>query len=387
MNKRWMRPILIVGGLAAIGAAGYAFATMRPVAVEVARVETNVPVRVFGLGTVEAQIVARIGFEVPATLTELSADHGDVVKKGAILARLNATQQETRVNRAEAAVLAAEAATRKAEANVGRARTVLVQSREANRRIQALAESSVASRQAAEETQRDEDVAAADLSVATGDFDVAKAQIADAKASLAFERSLLERYSLFAPFDAVVVQRHVELGTVVKAGDDIFTLLAPETTWTLAYIDEARAGVIEEGQPAEVRLRSQPHATYPARVSRIGIESDRVNEERRVWVRCVECPTRVFLGEQAEVIITVAVLDQALLVPEAAVSGFDGHRGTVWTVRDGKLKRTSLIFGHRTEDARLQVTEGLADGEQVVITLPPGLREGRSVVVREGAEP
>ena len=387
MTKRWTRLLLILGGLLVIGAAGYAFVTMRPISVEVALVEENVPVRVFGLGTVEARIVTRIGFEVPAALTELSADHGDVVKEGTVLARLNSTQQEARVHRAEASMLAAEAATRRAEANVGRARTVLVQSREANRRIQALAGSSVVSRQSAEETQRDEDVAAADLTVAMSDVDVAKAQIADAKASLEFERSLLERYSLFAPFDAVVVQRHAELGTVVKAGDDIFTLLAPETTWTLAYIDEARAGAIEEGQPAEVRLRSQPHVTYPGRVSRIGIESDRVNEERRVWVSCVECPPRVFLGEQAEVIITVAVIDQALLVPEAAVSGFDGHRGTVWTVRDGKLARSVLTFGHRTEDARLQVADGLADGDAVVSVVVPGLREGRSAVVREAVAP
>jgi HlyD family secretion protein len=387
MTRRWTRLSLLMAVLALAGGGLYAFATLRPVTVDVARIETDVPVRVFGLGTVEARIVAKIGFEVPATLTELSADHGDVVKKGAVLARLNAVQQEARVSRAEAGVLAAEAASRRAESNVGRARTVLVQRREANRRIQSLAGSSVVSRQSAEESQRDEDIAAADLAVAESDVDVAKAQTADARASLAFEKSLLERHILFAPFDAVVVQRHVELGTVVRAGDDIFTLMAPETVWTLAYIDEARAGSIEVGQPAEVRLRSQPHAVYPARVSRIGIESDRINEERRVWVSCVDCPDRVFLGEQAEVVITVAVLDRALLVPEAAVSGFDGHRGTVWTVRDGRLARTSLTFGHRTEDARLEVLEGLADGEAIVTAVVPGLRDGRAAVAREGGAP
>jgi len=45
----------------------------------------------------------------------------------------------------------------------------------------------------------------------------------------------------------------------VRAGDTKFTLMDPGTIWTLAYIDEARAGSIAVGQTAEVRLRSLPH--------------------------------------------------------------------------------------------------------------------------------
>ncbi len=91
----------------------------------------------------------------------------------------------------------------------------------------------------------------------------------------------------------------------------IFTLMDPETVWTLAYVDEARAGAIAVGQTAEVRLRSLPHDVFSGTVARIGIESDRVNEERRVWIACDQCPAQVYLGEQAEVRITVAELKDA----------------------------------------------------------------------------
>ncbi len=93
---------------------------------------------------------------------------------------------------------------------------------------------------------------------------------------------------------------------------------------------------------------------FPARVVRIGIESDRVSEERRVYVKCEQCPVRFHLGEQAEVLITVATLPKARLVPETAVTGYDGTKGTVWTVENGRLKRRVVSFGHRTEDARLR---------------------------------
>src|SRR6185436_9480380 len=119
--------------------------------VSVAPVAENVPVRVFGLGTVEARVLSRIGFEVGAAITELNADHGDVVKQGQVLARLHATQQEAKVARAKAAVLSAEVAVKKADANTAKARAILAQRLEVNKRRQELVARQATSAQAAEE--------------------------------------------------------------------------------------------------------------------------------------------------------------------------------------------------------------------------------------------
>ena len=77
--------------------------------------------------------------------------------------------------------------------------------------------------------------------MAQSDVAVIRAQAADAKAALQLEQTLLEHHTLIAPFDAVIVQRHVEAGTVVRAGDVIFTLMDPKTVWVQTYIDEGRA--------------------------------------------------------------------------------------------------------------------------------------------------
>lgn len=376
---------LIVAALVAF--AIYWFLNIRAVSVTTVQAEKDVTIRVFGLGTVEARVVSRVGFETGATLTGLTADHGDMVKKGDVLARLDATQQQAKTAKAEAVLLNAEASVKKAKANVEKARAILAQRQLANERKRALAGRDVASKQSAEETQRDEEVAAAELSVALSEVDVAHAFLADAHAGLDYEKTVLGHYVLVAPFDAVVVERHQELGTVIKAGDTVYTLLAPETVWGLAYVDESRAGVIQEGQSAEVRLRSLPQASFHARVVRIGIQSDRVTEERRVWVKCEQCPPRVFLGEQAEVRITVAELEDALLVPEAAIGGYDGRTGTVWTVSNGRLQRQELTFGLRTEDGRSQVTGGLSEGAEIVAGIVPGLRENRAARVSVAPKP
>lgn len=383
MNRRWLRALAALLGLGGVAVGGYLLMSARPLPVTVAKPEHDIAVRVFGLGTVEARIVSKIGFEVGAALTELTADHGDTVAKGEILARLHSAEQEAKLARADAGILKAQVSIRKAEASVDRARAVLAQRQEVNRRQQALSARNIVSEHSAQEARRDEEVAIAELAVAASDVEVNRAQLADAQAVLASERALLNQYVVKAPFDAVIIERHKEAGSVVKAGDAIYTLMAPETVWALAYIDEARAGSIEEGLEAEIRLRSMPQLAFKARVSRIGIESDRVSEERRVWVKCEQCPPRIHLGEQAEVRITVARLGQALLVPAVAVSGFDGRSGTAWLVKDGRLERGELTFGHRTEEGRLEVIGGLPAGARVITKIGPGLKAGRSARIVE----
>ena len=74
--------------------------------------------------------------------------------------------------------------------------------------------------------------------VAESDIEVAKAQLSDARSQYNYEKAVLDQHTLIAPFDALVIERLKELGTVIKAGDPIFTLVASDSVWALAYVDE-----------------------------------------------------------------------------------------------------------------------------------------------------
>jgi HlyD family secretion protein len=379
MRRYW------IYGLAAVLvlAAAAFFFTERPLKVTVIQPENDVALRIYGLGTVEARVLSRVGFEVGATLVSLSADAGDRVAKGQELAALATAEQEARVTRARAAVEANAANLAKAEASVERARAILAQREATNRRQQDLARQEVSSLQRSEETQRDEDVARADLAVSQSDVAVIRAQGADAAAALRLEKTLLAHRRLIAPYDAVIVSRHAEPGAVVRAGDPIFTLIDSASVWIQAYIDEERAGQLKLGQPGTVRLRSQPQTLFNGTITRIGLESDRVNEERRIWLQCSDCPDQMFLGEQAEVRITTGTRGSALMVPEVAISGFDGHKGRVWLVKDGRLTLAELTFGARDDKGRVEMTEGLPEGAAIVAIPPKGADEGRLARIRE----
>lgn len=373
-----MRRIWIAAAIAvAAAAAGGWFLTERPLTVTVAQPETEVPLRLYGLGSVEARVLSRLGFEVGAALQSLSADAGDRVAKGQELAALHPAEQEARVARARAGLAANAAGQSRAEAALTRARAILAQRVTANERQKALARQDFASVQKAEEAQRDEDVARAETALAEADLAVIAAQGQDAAAVLRLEETLLAHHRLLAPYDALIVARHAEAGTVVKAGEAIFTLVDPATIWIQAYIDEERAGQLATGQPGTIRLRSHPGAEFHGTVARIGLESDRVNEERRVWLTCTDCPEAMFLGEQADVRILTGTRASALMVPEVAITGFDGAQGTVWVVLNGRLQRAVLTFGARDDRGRIEVTAGLPEGAAVVAAPPKGADAGR----------
>jgi len=374
-----MRRLWLYGLAAAVlAAATILFLRERPLGVTVVAPEHEVPLRIHGLGTVEARVLSRVGFEAGGAIASLAADAGDRVRAGQELASLHAAEQEARVARARAAVAAGRAGIARAEAAVTRARTVLAQREAANRRQQGLALREATTAERAEEAQRDEDVARADLAVAEADAAVIRAQGEDADAALRQEEVLLAQRRLVAPYDAVIVSRHAEPGTVVKAGDAIFTLIDPASVWIQAYIDEERAGQLALGQPGSIRLRSQPAGEFHGTIERIGLESDRVNEERRIWLSCADCPQPMYLGEQAEVRVLTATRATALMVPETAIEGFDGHRGTVWAVQDGRLARLALTFGAGDDLGRVEVAGGLPEGAQVVARPPRGAAEGRA---------
>lgn len=381
--------ILLLLVAASIGTGVWYMTKKRPLPVEIASVEKNIEVKVFGLGTVEARVLSKIGFKVSNPIVLINVDEGDQVSKGDILARLDDAEQQARVAKAEAGVQAAEAALKGAKSSIQKAETVLTQKNRSNDRKQALYKKRTIPADTAETAELERDTAKADLDIAKSLLLSATSALETARAQLALEKVMLDQHILRAPYAGTIIGRHLELGTVVKSGEPLFTLVDPKTVWVLGHISESRSGLIAIGQVAQIRLRSRPHNLYSGKVERIDVESDRVTEERQVYISCKGCLDQFNLGEQAEVYITTAVLEEAIFVPENAVDNFDERqmRGTVWVLDDGKLRKQDVTFAHRTLDARLSISQGLGEGAKVLTRLPKILQEGRSAKVSQEETP
>jgi HlyD family secretion protein len=364
--------LLVAGG-------GYYWRFQREIVVRVAVPEQNVEVRVFGIGTIEAQVVSKVGFQIAGKVVGIEADQGDFVKAGALLAKLDDDAQRAKVQKSDAALRQAAANLAKTQAQRERAEITYQQKKSVNARRQALAGRGSVSQEAAEDAQAAEEIALGDAKVIEADTRVAAVLQDDATSQRKIDTVVLAQHELRAPFDARVISRLKELGGIAGAGEAVFTLIAPESIWVRAYVDEALAGGLAVGQLASVRLRSEPDGPLEAEIVRIDQENDRLTEERRVYVRCRQCNPQHqqrYLGEQAEIEIVKKVIPSGLFVPLKFIEGYDGRSGTVWVLQDGRLARRRVQIGERLLDGRVQITSDLPG--PAVVDDHNGLREGRA---------
>ena len=371
MFERYRRFIIAIAlGIVAFGAFFY-LRNVKPLEVETASVERNVEVRVFGVGAVEAQTLSKIGFQVSGRIVSITADQGDIVEAGAVLATLEESSQKARVAKAQVGKLQAETALEKARAVFKRAEVNLQQKSSVNQRRQTLVDRGSVSREAADDAQTNEAISRSDLEIAKADVQVADAARRDVAATQAIEQVALDQHRLLAPFRARVLTRLKEVGGIAGVGEPVFSVIDPGSIWVRAFIDEALAGGIRVGQTAFVRLRSEPLQSVEAEVVRIDQENDRVTEERRLYVRCRACqPDHQvrFLGEQAEVEIVKRVVPEGTFVPLRSVEAFDGKSGSIWTLVDGKLNKRRVTLGDRLLDGRILILDGLPSGARAVVS-------------------
>ena len=383
------RAVKLAAGLMAalvVAGGGYYWRFMREIPVRTAAPQQNVEVRVFGIGTIEAQLVSKVGFQIAGKLIAVEADQGDVVKAGALLAKLDDAAQRAKLRKSEAAQQQAAANLAKTQAQRERAEVTYQQKKSVNLRRQTLVGRGSVSQEAAEDAQAAEEIALGDARIIEADTRVAAVLQDDAASQRQIDAVVLAQHELRAPFDARVIARSKELGGIANAGEAVFTLIAPDSIWVRAYVDEALAGGLSIGQRAFVRLRSEPNRTFETEVVRIDQENDRLTEERRVYVRCRVCNPEHqirYLGEQAEVEIVKKMIPSGVFVPLKFVEGYDGRSGTIWTLQNGRLARQRVQFGERLLDGRIQITSDMQG--QVVADDRTDLREGRAARPSDGS--
>ena len=204
--------------------------------------------------------------------------------------------------------------------------------------------------------------------------------IAATAAALASVQARKADTLIASPIDGYVVSREVESGTAINPGTPILKLADPRTIWVTVYVDEREAGSLDLGNPADVTLRSMPERILRGKVARIRRESDRVTEQLTVDISLDTAPDRLRLGQQAEALIRPAPRKVVALSSSAVVQSPNG--AGAWTVLNGRLRFRRTRLGVVDPAGWIEVVEGFAGGEHVVIA--PGKladlkNEGRRV--------
>jgi HlyD family secretion protein len=291
----------------------------------------EVEVRIAGPGTVQARVPVTVSARVSAQVVSLHADHGDLVKRGQLLAVLD--DRDLSAKRA-AATAAGESNARNvaaAEATLAKARADLELARNREHRDADLYGAGFISQSAYDASALGMKAAEAGANNAAALLAARRAEGRALAADARYAETLWSHTRISAPMDALVIERSVEVGTTAAAGSALFRLVDPATLWIAARIDEALVGRIEEGMPARIRMRNgEEHTGHVARISR---QSDAATRELEVNVAFDAPPARFAIDQEAEVSILAGV-ERGPVVPVAALVRRDGRQG-VMLLRDG----------------------------------------------------
>ena len=222
---------------------------------------------------------ADLPFNASERVLEVLVQEGDHVKRGQLLARLDATRIQPQVARAEADVAAQQqvvnrlhAGNRPEEIAQAKANVVSAQADSANarRQYERLAELSrnssgrAVSQQDLDSARAALDVAQARLAVSRKALDLqlagprkediaqAEAQLQADQAQLDLLRRQLADTELHAPLDGVVRSRLVEPGEIASPQKAAFTIAIVDPKWVRAYVGERDLARVREGMRASV---------------------------------------------------------------------------------------------------------------------------------------
>jgi HlyD family secretion protein len=343
--------------------------------------------RVTASGKLRALNTIKVGAEVSGQITRVFVDFNSPVKAGQVLAEIDPTRVNARVQQARAQVASAQAALALAEASGARAQSeISIQEREFSRRVQ-LAERGFLSKSALDNASSVLSAARANIRTTAAQAASARAQIAQANAELSSAQLDLSRTTIVAPASGVIINKLVEPGTTVAASfqtPNLFEIAADTTRMQVeASVDEADIGQVREGQPVRFTVDSYPGETFSATVRQIRkAATETQNVVSYLVILDVANPDGKLLpGMTANVEIITGQEAKTTRVPTTALR-FRPRKSDLPTDKaPSATTQTVFVVGSDPyKPARRVVTLGLMGEDYVEII--KGLAPGEKVIVR-----
>lgn len=356
-------------------------------------------------GTVRPVVAVQVGAFVSGPIAELKVDFDDQVKKGDLLARIDARIYEGDVARDRAALEVQRA-------EVNRIMPLLTQAERANKRGLGLQQDN---EDFISETELDK-LKYTHESL-TAQLQSAKAAVQLAEAKVKNSLANLEYTEIRSPVDGVVIDRKIDLGQTVVAtfATPILFVVAPDLAGEMhifAKVDEADIGLLREAQQANRAVHftvdAYPDDEFTGRVKQIRSNSSALESVVTfpVVVTTTNPDRKLLPGMTANLVFETSVKENILRIPNTAIRFYppadyvreedrrllDPERAAADSEREGSgVEGDSAGFGRRGRNRRhvwvaeghllraVEVTVGISD-EQFTEIVSDNLQEGEEVV-------
>lgn len=306
------------------------------------------------LGSLGSPHTARLAPDVEGRLVSIEVDAGARVRTGDVLFSLD--DELARLELAQA--IAAE---HEAEADLADARRRVVEAREL----------------VAKNTFPESEARSLEALVTRN-----RAILERRRAERAFAAAKLAHYRLSAPFDGVIASREADPGERVDSDSNVLLLVATDELQLDLRVPQQYFQRVEVGTPVTLRLDALPGQTLESGVAMIVPVSDPDARTFLVRTRIDNRAGKLTPGMSVRALLRLGTDRQTEVVPRDALLRHPDGRTVVWVASvDGEdyVVHERLVKSGLTFDGTVEILEGLAVGELVVIRGNENLREGQKV--------
>jgi membrane fusion protein (multidrug efflux system) len=210
-------------------------------------------------------------------------------------------------------------------------------------------------------------------------LDTQTAALKSARARVAAAEARLNNRIIKAPFDGVVGLRRVSPGTLVQPGTVMTTLDDVRIIKLDFAVPEPFLAEIQTGLVLQARSAAYPGRVFEGRVASVDTRLDTAT--RSLIVRA-EIPNPDMLLRPGMLMVVEVKRNprEAILVPEQAVSALQDRKFVFVMDSEDKAQRKEVQTGVR-RNGRIEITQGLAVGDRVVVEGGFKLRPGAGAVI------
>jgi RND family efflux transporter, MFP subunit len=338
--------------------------------------------------------------ERSGVVEKLHTDRGTRVGRGDMLAEIGAENSKSDLAAAEARVAQARADLSVVEAGgrasdlaeidgaLARARVERENARKEQASLERLVAKQAATRQEAEDAARRVELADTQLQalekkraalVGKSDRASAEAKLREAEAAVDISRRQLEKTVIRAPIAGVVYDSTVRLGSYLNPGDPVAKVGRTEKVRVRVYVDEPELGRVAAGMPVTITWDALPNRSWKGTVERMPDQIAALGTRQVAEVVCViDNPGGELLpGANVNAEIRSRVAENALTIPREALRRQSNVPG-VLLLQGDKVVWRKVTLGVSAV-TRVQVLEGLAEGDSVALPSEVTLEDGSPV--------
>jgi RND family efflux transporter MFP subunit len=303
-------------------------------------------------------------------IAKREADIGDHVKQGQMLAEIVAPELDQQIAQGEATLGQLKAALQQAQANRDLAKVTW------DRDSPLVGKGWVTAQQGTVDVQT--------LKAQEAAVGVAQANVTAQEAQIGVLHQQKLYQSVVAPFDGVITQRNVDIGTLVQAdatsGTFMFTIMQSNVIRTQVFVPQDQAFGLSPGVDAVVHVPEIPDRAFPGKVTRI---ADALQPGTRTLLTEVDIPNpdgALTPGIYCTIELQIPRKTPSLSVPaDAIIFNRDGLQVAVVENGFAHIRKISVARDLGTE---VEARDGVKPGEQVILNPSVDLVEGSKVQVR-----